>query len=60
MLKRSDKTKRAHGWDLAGGGLDEGEDPREGIAREIKEEAGLDVKNIFSIAVIFGIEAVGI
>ena len=33
-------------WDLPGGGLDFGEDPRECLTREIKEEAGLEVISI--------------
>ncbi|MBI3626697.1 NUDIX hydrolase, partial [Candidatus Uhrbacteria bacterium] len=33
-------------WDLPGGDLEFGEDPQIGILREIKEEAGLEVKNL--------------
>lgn len=33
-------------WDLPGGGLDHGEDPRQGIIREIKEEMGLEVTSV--------------
>jgi len=33
-------------WDLPGGDLDFGEDPMQGMIREIKEETGLDVKNV--------------
>lgn len=33
-------------WELPGGGLDHGEDPREGLIREIKEELNLDVTGI--------------
>jgi 8-oxo-dGTP diphosphatase len=33
-------------WELPGGGLDFGEDPREGLRREIEEETGLLVASI--------------
>jgi len=35
-------------WELPGGGLDFGEDPIDGLKREIKEEMGLEVVNIKS------------
>ncbi|HYX75848.1 MAG TPA: NUDIX domain-containing protein, partial [Gaiellaceae bacterium] len=31
-------------WDIPGGFLEEGEDPLEGLKRELKEETGLDVE----------------
>jgi len=31
-------------WTLPGGGLDFGEDPQNGVVREVKEETGLDVR----------------
>jgi len=42
------KTAPSHPevWDLPGGALDYGEDPQAGIIREIKEETGLEVKNL--------------
>ena len=33
-------------WDLLGGDIEFGEDPRESIIREIKEETGFTVKNL--------------
>lgn len=42
MGKRNDNGK----WTVPGGHIDEGEDPFEGMARELKEEAGLDAKEL--------------
>ena len=40
-------------WDLPGGFLDEGEDPRDGLRRELLEEASLDVEplELFDVVV---------
>jgi 8-oxo-dGTP diphosphatase len=51
FLKRSEKSGKVGRWDLCGGGLDKNENPIEGIVREIKEEAGLEVKDVNPIAV---------
>ncbi len=46
FLKRSDKCSRPGGWDFPGGGLDLGEDPLQGISREVAEETQLAVSHI--------------
>jgi histidine triad (HIT) family protein len=37
-------TYRTTGWGLPGGGIDDDESPREGCARELREELGLDLE----------------
>ena len=40
-------TREENGqWEILGGGLDHGEDPIEGLRREIREEAGLAVTKV--------------
>ena len=46
LIQRSDKLPRAHGWDLVGGGVDQGEDPTNAAIREILEEPGLSIYNV--------------
>ena len=48
LTMRRSKTAPSHplAWDLPGGELEYGEDPRAGIIREIKEETGLEVKDV--------------
>ncbi|HJR81806.1 MAG TPA: NUDIX hydrolase [Anaerolineales bacterium] len=36
--------RKFHPWGLPGGGLEHGEDPEEGIRREVREETGLEVQ----------------
>jgi len=45
MAKRADEPLKG-AWDIPGGFLHYGEDPRVGAIRELKEETGLDVKII--------------
>ena len=59
-LRRS-KTHPYHAfkWDLPGGDLEFGEDPPEGMRREIKEEAGIDVEGLMPFSVRAHINKVG-
>lgn len=44
FLRRSDDDEdRPGGWDFPGGGLDEGEEPRQAAIREAHEEVGLEL-----------------
>ncbi len=46
VLMTKEAPHLGNAWELPGGGLDHGEDPREGLIREIKEELNLDVTAI--------------
>lgn len=54
LILRRTKTapSRPLGWDIPGGSLAFGEDPKEGMLREIKEETGILVSNVKPIDVI--------
>lgn len=50
LLKRSDDESFLPGkWEVPGGGIDVGESIEQGVMREVKEEAGIDVtvKDLF-------------
>ena len=51
LIKRSKKYKDCIGevWDIPGGRIDFGEEPGEGLKREVKEETGLELKEIKKI-----------
>lgn len=47
LIKRSETEDVLPGvWDIPGGTLEDGEDPKEGATREVKEETNLEVKNL--------------
>lgn len=51
ILQRPENDySRPLGWDLIGGGLDEFEDPTNGVKREIKEETNLEVTDVQPIS----------
>ncbi|MFC1748275.1 NUDIX hydrolase [Pseudomonadota bacterium] len=52
VLRRSKKCSRAGGWDFPGGGVDEHEDPAEGMIREIDEEVGLKIVKMKPVCVV--------
>jgi mutator protein MutT len=47
LLKRSEKYEHLNNaWDIPGGRINFGEDPKDGLTREIQEETGLQIKEI--------------
>jgi len=44
LLLRSAGEKYPHKWDLPGGHIHEGEDPKDGLIREVKEETGITLE----------------
>jgi mutator protein MutT len=46
LLQRSDKAGAGGKWSIPGGGLDTGEKSIDGILRELKEEAKIQVKDL--------------
>jgi ADP-ribose pyrophosphatase YjhB (NUDIX family) len=42
LTRISERGFHSGSWTLPGGGLDHGESPREGLAREVREECGVD------------------
>ena len=50
LLKRSEKYEHlSNAWDIPGGRINFGEEPKEGLKREIEEETGLQLKEIKQI-----------
>lgn len=54
MRRTATAPSRPLYWDLPGGDLDFGEDVKDGIVREIREEAGLEVQELAVIDAISG------
>lgn len=50
LVQRAPEDTRPYMWELPGGGLDHGEDPEVGVAREVLEETGLIVNVQFPLA----------
>lgn len=51
-LKRSaQENVRPNDWDLPGGNVEYGEQPEEGLIREVQEETGLTIKNLTPLTV---------
>lgn len=44
LARRSSGQRMAGKWELAGGKIEEGETPEQGLAREMKEEFGISVR----------------
>ena len=52
ILKRSsDEVHKANIWEIPGGRLELGEDPFEGLKREVKEETNVDIEVLHPIKV---------
>lgn len=45
LVRRDIEPKRGY-WDMPGGFLEEGEDPYDGLRRELREETGLEVEPV--------------
>lgn len=44
LVKRAPQDTNPNLWELPGGGLNHGEDPEDGVIREVKEEVNLAIK----------------
>lgn len=52
LLLRSAKEKiRPSGWDIPGGGIESGETEQGAMAREVKEETGIDLSSCQAISI---------
>ncbi|MET0980188.1 MAG: NUDIX hydrolase [Candidatus Saccharimonadales bacterium] len=52
LRRHDDDIHRPGGWDLPGGQVDPGEDPREAAIREAKEETGLHISDLRPVHVV--------
>jgi 8-oxo-dGTP diphosphatase len=46
ILLTKEAPELSNQWELPGGGLDHGENPKDGLIREIREELGLEVTSV--------------
>ena len=46
VIKYKDKSKKAGYYDIPGGKIEKGENPKQTAIREMKEETGLEVRNL--------------
>jgi 8-oxo-dGTP diphosphatase len=51
LLRSQDDDRRPSTWDLPGGSVEQDEDPNEAAAREIKEEAGIDITDLLILSI---------
>lgn len=51
ILRKAVNTPGEGSWDLPGGRIEDGENPKDALIREVKEETTLDIKNIKSAKV---------
>ena len=51
IKRRPNDVQRPNIWEIPGGRLELGENPKEGIKREVKEETGIDIEVLHSLNV---------
>ena len=52
LIKRTSDNKHfANAWEIPGGRLEIGEDPIQGVKREVKEEVGIDIEILYPLSI---------